>query len=170
MKNKNVLHLTYSMGHISYMQCKGLPSDDLMLRVVKGRDLNGSRNPRYPVSKDAQVRTLLKSFNFLPFFFWHLVTRRQTERNLFFAFLSCHLFAGPRISILIPTPLNAQKHTIWFSEHPQQLSEHPSPPYAACTRQLVHPLSLKTALPVNRPLPESTPLEKHSSGTCTTRS
>lgn len=41
-----------------------LSSDDLMLRVVKGRDLNGSRNPRNPVSKDAQVRTLLKSFNF----------------------------------------------------------------------------------------------------------
>lgn len=96
--------------------------------------------------------------------------RRQTERNLFFAFLACHLFAGPSISILIPTPLNAQKHIIWFSEHPQQLSEHPSPPYAACPRQLIHPLSLKTALPVNRPLPESTLLEKHSSGTCTTRS
>lgn len=148
-----------------------------MLRVVKGRDLNGSRNPRNPVSKDAQVRTLLKSFNFrlFPFVFFLLAPsywqyRRQTERNLFFAFLSCHLFAGPSITIFIPTPLNAQKHTIWFSEHPQQLSEHPSPLCATCPRQLVHPLSLKTALPVNRPLPESTLLEKHSSGTCTTRS
>lgn len=154
------------------MQCKGLPSDDLMLRVVKGRDLNGSRNPRNPVSKDAQVRTLLKSFNFCLFAFGAFLLAVPTPNGTepFFAFLSCHLFAGPSISILIPTPLNAQKHTIWFSEHPQQLSEHPSPPYAACLRQLVHPLSLQTALPVNRPHPESTLLEKHSSGTCTTRS
>lgn len=56
-----------------------------MLRVVKGRDLNGSCNLRNPVSKDAQVRTLLKSFNFCFFILNNFLLKlypATTERNL----------------------------------------------------------------------------------------